>query len=94
MPHTTKGFRFSGSGKGKGVMGEQVRLNAGATLQISTPARANIRLIRHGAVVASITNDTHLTHIPTEPGAYRVECTIPYEGKERGWIYSNPIYLL
>ncbi len=93
MPHPTSGFRFSGTSKGKGIMGEQVKLNAGATLQISTPARANIRLIRHGEVVASIANDTHLTHIPTEPGAYRVECTIPYEGRERGWIYSNPIYL-
>ena len=94
MPHSTKGFRFSAASKGKGVMGEQVKLNAGATLQISAPARCNIRLIRHGEVVASINNDTHLTHIPTEPGAYRVECTIPYLGQERGWIYSNPIYLL
>ena len=93
MPHNTKGFRFSGTSKGKGIMGEQVQVDAGATLQISTPARANIRLIRHGNVVASIDNDTHLTHIPTEPGAYRVECTIPYLGRERGWIYSNPIYL-
>ena len=93
MPHSTKGFRFSGIGKSKGSMGQQIHLDAGATLQISAPARANIRLIRHGEVVASINSDTHLTHIPTEPGAYRVECTIPYLGRERGWIYSNPIYL-
>lgn len=94
MPHSTKGFRFSAASKSKGIMGQQIALDAGATLQISSPARANIRLIRHGEVVANIENDTHLTHIPTEPGAYRVECTIPYLGQERGWIYSNPIYLL
>ena len=94
LPHPTKGFRFSATSKGKGIMGQEVRLNAGATLQISTPTRCNIRLIRHGELVASSQNDTHLTHIPIEPGAYRVECTLPYLGQERGWIYSNPIYLL
>ena len=94
LPHNTQGFRFTATSKGKGIMGEEIRLNAGATLQVTTPTRANIRLIHQGKQVATIQNDTHLTHIPTEPGAYRVECTIPYKGQERGWIYSNPIYLL
>jgi hypothetical protein len=49
--------------------------------------------IRHGQVVAEIEGETNLTHIPIEPGAYRAECYIPYQGKERGWIFSNPIYL-
>lgn len=93
LPHPSKGFRFSGHGMNKGHMGDRVQMDSGATLQISTPTRANIRLIRHGQVVASIVNETHLTYIPTEPGAYRVECTLPFQGKERGWIYSNPIYL-
>ena len=94
LPHSTKGFRFSAASKGKSIMGEAAHLDAGATLQISTPTRCNIRLVRHGEVVASINNDTHLTHIPTERGAYRVECSLNYKGQERGWIYSNPIYLL
>ncbi len=93
MAHSTKGFRFSGQGVDKGIIGDKIRLDAGATLQTRTPIRANIRIIRHGKTVAHIENETHLTHIPIEEGAYRVECTIPYEGKERGWIYSNPIYL-
>lgn len=93
LPHPTRGFRFSGHGLNKGHMGQRVQLGAGATLQASTPARANIRLIRHGQVVAQIENETNLTHIPTEPGAYRVECSLMFQGKERGWIYSNPIYL-
>jgi hypothetical protein len=74
-------------------MGQRIQMDAGATLQVITPARANIRLIRHGELVAAIENETNLTYIPTEPGAYRVECIIPFQGKERGWIYSNPIYL-
>ncbi|MCP4424446.1 MAG: CehA/McbA family metallohydrolase, partial [Chloroflexi bacterium] len=93
MAHDTKGFRFSGQGVNKGIVGDKIQLDAGATLQVKTPIRANIRLIRHGEVAAQIENETHLTHIPVEEGAYRIECAIPYEGQERGWIYSNPIYL-
>ncbi|MCP4361088.1 MAG: CehA/McbA family metallohydrolase [Chloroflexi bacterium] len=93
LPHSTKGFCFSGHGLNKGTMGNRVQMNGSATLQIVTPTRANIKLIRHGEVVAAIENEVNLTHTPTEPGAYRVECTVPYLGQERGWIYSNPIYL-
>ncbi len=93
MPHPTKGFRFTGQGVNKGVMGDNIQLDAGATLQIRTPAKADIRLIHQGQVVAQVENDTHLTYIPIEEGAYRVECYIPYMGKKRGWIFSNPIYL-
>lgn len=94
MVHPTKGFRFIGQGLNKGRIGDQIQLDAGATLQVSVPARADIRIIRHGEIVAEIHNETHLTHIPTEPGAYRVECLLPYQGKKRGWIFSNPIYLI
>ena len=33
------------------------------------------------------------SHITTEPGVYRVEVYIPYRGKRRAWIFSNPIYI-
>ena len=57
------------------------------------PTRTNMRLIRYGETVAEVKNDVNLTFTAIEPGAYRIECTIPYLGQERGWIYSNPIYL-
>ncbi len=94
MAAPTKGFRFTGQGVTKGGIGDEVRLDVGATLQVKAPQKANIRLIYRGKVVAQAENDTHLTHIPVEEGAYRVECSILYEGAERGWIYSNPIYLI
>ena len=94
IPAKTAGFRFTGQSKSKGIVGDRIRLQDGATLQISTPKLCTIKLIRHGEVVATAVNETHLTHLPTEPGAYRVECTIPYLGKDRGWIYSNPIFLI
>lgn len=94
IPAKTDSFRFSGKGKTKGIMGERIRMKDGATLQVSAPRRCTIRLIRHGEVVATAVDETNLTHLPTQPGAYRVECSIEYLSKQRGWIYSNPIFLL
>ncbi len=93
MPHSTQGFRFSGKGRNEGIMGDRVKMDAGATLQARSSIKANMRLIRHGVVVAEVARNTTLTYMPIEPGAYRVECNIKYNGRSRGWIYSNPIYL-
>jgi hypothetical protein len=93
MAHPTRGFRFSGHGINKGIVGDTVHLDAGATLQAMAPTRAHIRLIHCGSIVASVSNGQNLTFTPMEPGAYRVECLLPYEGRERGWIFSNPIFL-
>lgn len=93
MPYPTRGFRFTVQGEKRGSMGDEMVLGTGATLQISAPARCRIRLIRHGVVMAEVERATNLAHVPLEPGAYRVECLIEYQGRERGWIYSNPIYL-
>lgn len=94
MAHPTQGFRFTGQSMSKGIMGDEIKMDAGATLQIKAPVKAHLRLICHGQVVAQVENETNLTHIPIDPGAYRAECLIPYLGQQRGWIYSNPIYLI
>ncbi len=91
MAHQTKGFHFTVNNNGQ--MGERTKLNGGATLQVKSPMPATIRLIHLGEIVAEVENETYLTHYPTDPGAYRVECHIDYAGALRGWIYSNPIYL-
>lgn len=93
LPHSTRGFTFTVQGLRRGTIGDEMPLGTGATLQVGAPARCHIRLIRHGDVVAEARSATNLTHTPSEAGAYRVECLIPFEGEERGWIYSNPIYL-
>jgi len=94
MASSTKGFRFSGQSRTKGIMGDDIKIGAGATLQIVTPEKCRIRLLNNGRLVKECQNDKNLTHLSSEPGAYRVECSLPYLGKERGWIYSNPIYLV
>ena len=89
----TQGFRFSGKGRGKGIMGDEIKMDVGATLQVLAPAKCRIRLIRHGRVVREEVNQTTLTFLPVDEGAYRVECWLHSRGKERGWIFSNPIFL-
>lgn len=94
LPGSTADFRFTVQGVRKGIMGDELPLGAGATLQIRAPGRCRIRLIRHGHVVAEVERESNLAYMPAEPGAYRVECYVPFEGRERGWVFSNPIYLL
>jgi hypothetical protein len=93
MPYPTTGFRFTVQGKKRGTMGDEMPLGLGATLQVQTPTRCHIRVICHGEIVAQVVNENTLTYIPSEPGAYRVECTLEHLGRQRGWIYSNPVYL-
>ncbi len=90
----TAGFRFTGQSKSRGIMGDEIKMIDGATLQVKAPSKCKITLLRYGEVVAESKNDKHLTYIPTVTGAYRVECKLNYNRKERGWIYSNPIYLV
>lgn len=93
-PAPTRGFRFSGQGeKGSAIMGDEIAMGAGVTLQVSVPAKADIRLLRNGSVIAKRDADTHLMHIADKPGVYRLEAYIDFKGQKRGWIFSNPIYI-
>lgn len=92
----TKGFRFSAnSAHGGAIMGDEVSSRTGVTLQIAIPQRADIRLIKDGKTLIQRADQTHITYtIPTsEAGVYRVEVHLRYQGRLRGWIYSNPIYV-
>jgi hypothetical protein len=94
LPAPTKGFRFSGQGEKMSVMmGDEITLGAGVTLQVSVPVKAELRLMHHGQVVAHREADTHLMHVARERGAYRIEAYLEFKGEKRGWIFSNPIYV-
>lgn len=90
-----KGFRFTAQDGRGGIahMGESIRAGRGVTFQIVSPQRAHIKLICHGKVIASEKNIENLTKVVLQPGAYRVEIWQHYQGKERCWILSNPIYI-
>lgn len=92
-PAPTRGFRFTAQGVENAMMGDTVRLHGGITLQIRLPGEAECRLLKDGVVIQSWQNQEVCAHITTQPGVYRVECSIHYLGKQRGWIFSNPIYI-
>jgi hypothetical protein len=94
LPAPTRGFRFSAqTASGNAMMGDVIILEGSATLQARLPLETECRLIRDGVVVKAWSDQAVCTYITSQPGAYRIECTIPYLGRRRGWIYSNPIYL-
>lgn len=93
LPAPTRGFHFIiEDGEGQHSMGETVKLDTGATATIRLPEKAKIRLIHNGRLIREQSNTDRLVHAISEPGFYRVECKINFLGKERGWIYSNPIF--
>ncbi len=93
LPGDPRGFRFEAVRDGAVIatMGDQVMLKAGDTLRVNTPAEARLRLIHEGQTVAEQIGQT-LTYTVNAPGAYRAEAWKRYRGRERGWIFSNPIY--
>jgi hypothetical protein len=94
LPASTRGFRFTAqSSHGTAWMGDDLAIEGSATLQVLLPIETECSLIKDGALVKTWNNKKICTYITNEPGIYRIECTIPYLGKNRGWIYSNPIYL-
>jgi hypothetical protein len=93
LPAPTDGFRFSvHSDEGQFIMGDQVRVQNGLTFQIRLPRKSPTRLFNNGKIVKEWNNHKVCTYLTTDPGVYRVESYIPYQGKLRGWIFSNPIY--
>ncbi len=88
------GFRFSAQGQDqKAWMGDEISAKNSVTLQIRLPRRAECHLLMDGEVIKTWDQRDTCTHITGEPGVYRVEVFIPFRGRQRGWIYSNPIYV-
>ena len=84
-----RGFAFWAAGPdGRRLeMGEEAAAGAWK-LEVRTPQRADLRLVRDGAGVADVSGST-LTLDADGPGVFRVEARLG----ERTWILSNPIYL-
>jgi hypothetical protein len=72
-------------------MGAEVPF-AGQTLFAHAPRPAELRLVKDGSVVASL-QGAALDWEAAAPGVYRVEARLPYRGRPRTWIVSNPIYV-
>lgn len=94
LPHSTRGFRFTAQGKDTSAcMGDEISARNGVTFQIRLPLPVECRLIKDGKLIKTWKKRDTCTHITSEPGVYRAEVYIPFKGKLRGWIFSNPIYV-
>ena len=90
----TRGFRFSAQGReAEAVMGEEIPLAGGVTLQVKLPAAAEISLWQNGQQVQAWKRAEACAYTVTEAGVYRVEVHRQWLGTRRGWIFSNPIYV-
>jgi hypothetical protein len=95
LPYSTRGFRFTADNRsGEFIMGDNVSTQGGITFQVRLPIRSHCRLLKDGKLIKETIDREVLTHITSEKGIYRSEVYIDYLGKERGWIFSNPIYAL
>lgn len=87
------GFTFTAeNGDAVANVGEEIKLNPGATIRINLPRKAQVRLIHNGTVMVELDNCDLLVKTIDKPGAYRVEAYVDHLGEKRGWIFSNPIY--
>ncbi len=93
LPAHARGFKFTANGlRQVAYMGDEISTTNGLTFQISLPLEAHCRLIKDGVEMKTWNHRKNCTYITSEPGTYRVEAYIPFLGKKRGWIFSNPIY--
>jgi hypothetical protein len=90
---SSRGFSFTGASSGaQAVMGDTLPLQDRATLAVASPHPARLRLLHNGRVVAE-TNGRELVWETQAPGVYRVEAYRQFWGWQRGWVFTNPIYL-
>lgn len=93
LPAQARGFNFTANGLNQtACMGDEISVRSGVTFQISLPIETECHLIKDGAEIKSWQNRKNCTYITSEAGVYRVEAYIPFLGRKRGWIFSNPIY--
>jgi len=87
---STREFSFvARSGSASVTMGHELRRHGAVTFEVQTPQACDIRVVLAGRPVGRAKGQS-LKFTTAEAGAYRVEAY--RSGK--GWIFSNPIYIL
>jgi hypothetical protein len=88
-----RGFGFWAEGDGEvAVMGEE-RSGGEWAIRAVVPRPAELRLLKDGEIVSEESGLSEISRVVEGPGVYRVEARLPYRGRPRTWILSNPIYL-
>jgi hypothetical protein len=71
-------------------LGEELRRAGAVNFDVEVPQPATIQIVRAGKGVVARAKGVKIKFTSVEAGAYRVEAY--RSGK--GWIFSNPIYVL
>jgi hypothetical protein len=88
---STKGFTFTArSASEHAIVGEELRRAGAVNFDVEVPLPATLQMVRAGKGVVAKAKGTKLKFTSVEAGAYRVEA---YR-KGKGWLFSNPIYVL
>ncbi|MFC1501591.1 hypothetical protein ACFL58_04000, partial [Elusimicrobiota bacterium] len=87
------GFSFSVYDQNiKAVSGDTFKLGKDTTkIEVAIPKKGMIKLIRNGNVLGEYKNKQYFCSEIKDPGVYRVEVLKKVFGKNKPWIYSNPI---
>jgi hypothetical protein len=62
-------------------------------LSVSSPQPAYLRLLKDGQVITQAKGKA-LEWQTHEAGVFRVEAYRRFWGKRRGWVFTNPIYVV
>jgi len=94
------GFRFTATnGSEQKLMGDEIALlrsGAGVKLQVATPVKSRIAIIKQGQIMSEANEVVSHEWTTQETGVYRVVCylpELPTPLNEKPWIISNPIYV-
>lgn len=87
------GFAFEATTADGGVvpMGGEVR-SVDCTVHVRAPRQATLVLLRNGSPAAQ-SRGCDLDYPVKQPGVYRAEVSLSFDGRERKWLISNPIYV-
>ena len=91
------GFRYTAeNSRGKKIMGDEIALDDGVQLTVTTPVKSRITFFRNGQIIKEEKDTSKADLRAAEKGVYRVEAyldRLPPPLNEKPWIISNPIYV-
>ncbi len=91
---SSRGFTFTGRcGNHRAIMGDTLVLDSPVTLSLASPAPAELRLLHNGRLIAQAHGQSLEWQTDT-PGVYRAEAYRLFWGRRRGWVFTNPIYVV
>lgn len=90
----TRNFRFYMVDMDATVeMGSSTIFNDHQEFIAEIPFPTQCRLIKDGEVIDQLKVNKSYSWKVRQPGVYRLECYRKFLGKNRGWIFSNPIFI-